>query len=248
MRVKTNRQTAWATVSIIGMLAAVACTPISPSPSPFPSTLPPFGSASQSSITPENVPSASLSSVSTEEVLNRGEAVSFVICRQSDNWGRPSEQEQTEVWQEPRYGFDPNNLPKNIEYDWTHDFLMYYGGGESVEYDMVHMTGIWSATDARWLCDNQWRKSVLHNVAAEDEEIWAEVWVLLHRVVEIKRLDRYYVIIVQPEQRGFQWVDFPRPPGPGGLTLSFVTSKGDEIETIVEGQTPGTWPIERKTW
>lgn len=69
----------------------------------------------------------------------------------------------------------------------------------------------------------------------------AEAWVLLHRVKSIKRLDTHYVVVVEPTENGVQFIQFPRVERHLPLTLHFVTEDGQEIETIVEAESP-YWP------
>lgn len=68
-----------------------------------------------------------------------------------------------------------------------------------------------------------------------------EVWVLLHRVMSVKQLETHYIVVVQPMEKGVQFIQFPRPERQLPLTLHFVTKDGQEIETIVEAESR-YWP------
>jgi len=108
---------------------------------------------------------------------------------------------------------------------------------------MLNLSGLW-AGGVRWRCDYMWRQRVLGTCVREPGvEIWAEIWILFHQVVEIKHLGTHYVVVVEPTGVGFQAVDFQRP-GPVSLTFTFVTPDGRVIDRIVEGETPGTRAIE----
>ena len=185
---------------------------------------------------------------SPEEVLSRGQEVRrFHVCLESTAFTRPPEEVQAKkVWENPRYALSEVRDPatkKSLLYPWTHNFLMYYGG-TTIEQDMLNLSGLWSGS-VKWNCDYTWRQRALGTCVREPRtEIWAEVWVFFHRVVEIKHLGTHYVVVVEPARVGFQAIDFQRP-GPVSLTLTFVTPDGQVLDRIVEGETPGTRAIGR---
>lgn len=174
-----------------------------------------------------------------EEVLSRGQESVFLVCASSEDWVRPSEDEQRMTWWENlRYASDDPQTQAHVLYPWTHNFVMHYGSA-SLEYDLVNLTGIWTATDLEWQCDSWWRESRLGTGAELGVEIWAEIWVLGYRVESIKHLGPDYVIVVEPIDRGFQVVDFQRP-APMSLNFAFVTPEGQILDEIVEGESPWT--------
>ena len=167
------------------------------------------------------------------EIIAYGEELSFEICSESTTWERPAEQEQSaKWWSSGRYA---GGNEKVIKYPWTHNFFVVYGSA-SGEYDITNLSGLWTLPgDVRAKCFEPERHDAIFRLQT------AEVWVLLHRVKTIKRVGIYYVIIVEPTEEGVQFVQFARPECHLPLTLYFVTEEGQEIERIVEAESP-YWP------
>jgi len=166
-------------------------------------------------------------------VMVQGEQVPFEICGESATWTRPTEGEQKAKWWDTgRYAGGDDKV---IKYPWTHDFFVAYGNA-SGEYDLINLSGLWTlAGDVRSKCIEPERQDAILKLQK------AEVWVLLHRVKSIKRVGTDYYIVVEPVEKGVQFVQFPRPEQQVPLTLHFVTEDGQEAERIVEAESP-YWP------
>ncbi len=109
-------------------------------------------------------------------------------------------------------------------------------GNASGEYDAINLSGVWTLTgDVRTRCTEP---------AAQDAVLKlqkAEVWVLLYQVKSVKRMGTDYYLVIEPREKGVQFVQFARPDQQVPLTLHFVTESGQEIEKIAEAESP-YWP------
>lgn len=166
-------------------------------------------------------------------VMVQGEQVPFKICGESSTWVRPDEEEQKAKWWDTGQYAGSND--RVIEYAWTHDFFVAYGHA-SGEYDIINLSGLWTlAGIVRNKCIEPDRQDAILKLEK------AEVWVLLYRVKAIRRAGTDYYIVVEPVEKGVQFVQFPRPEQQVPLTLHFVTENGLEVEKIVEAESP-YWP------
>jgi len=201
-------------------------TPIN---TPIPTSTP----TSFSTATPTSVPPTPTLPPTVAEILAHGEELDFEVCGESTTWVRPPEQEQrAQWWSSGRYAGGNEDV---IKYPWTHNFFMVYGHA-SGESDITNLSGLWTLPgEVRAKCF----EPEPHDAVLRLET--AEAWVLLHRVKSIKRLDRYYVVVVEPTEKGVQFVQFPRLERQLPLTLHFITEDEQEIETIVEAESP-YWP------
>ena len=148
---------------------------------------------------------------------------SFVVFAQE-------EEQKAEWWDSGRYAGDD----ESIKYPWTHDFFVVYGNA-SVEYDLVNLSGLWTLGDARSKCTEPDRLDAISKLEK------AEVWVLFHRVQDVRSVGTDYYIVVEPTEKGVQFVQFPRPESQVPLTLHFVTEDGQEIQVLVEAESQ-YWP------
>lgn len=169
------------------------------------------------------------------EIMTHGEEVPFVICAEAPAWTRPSEEEQAAQWDSGRYTGMPEDLRT---YHWTHDFFIVYGSA-SIEYDIVNLAGLWTLPTAG--CLAQERQDAVVKFEA------AEVWVLLHTVREVKRIDTSYAIVVEPVDQGVQFIQFSRPASPDPqssppLTVYFIAQDGHVVDSIAESDYI-YWPI-----
>lgn len=157
--------------------------------------------------------------------LAEGEAVPFEVCGHAPRWTRPSEAEQMAIWEEARYAGADQDV---LKYPWTHDFFLVYGNA-SVDYDIVNLSGLWTLpADTRSKCIEAKRQDAI--LKLQD----AEIWVLLHEVKEIRREGTSYTVIVEPRERGVQFVQFPRAAQQEPIHLCFVTPDGDMISELRE--------------
>ena len=150
--------------------------------------------------------------------------VPFDICAESTTWVRPSPEVQAKIWNDGRYKDVAGNA-----YDWTHDFLVSDPESASIPYHMENMSGLWTARTNPGECHSADKP---HRSGFE----WIEVWVLLHRVVQITHDNNTYTITVEPTGRGFQSVLFRRLNP--SVVLRFVTPDGKELQRWDESAPP----------
>jgi len=218
-------------VIVLGLIAG--CAPAVSTPTPVPPTATPLPPTA-TPVPPTPTPSAeALHPPTVAEIMAQGEELSFEICGESTTWVRPAEQEQNaKWWSSGRYAGGNEEV---IKYPWTHNFFVAYGSA-SGEYDITNLSGLWTLPgDVRAKCFEPERHDAILKLQT------AEVWALLHKVKSIKHLDTSYVIVVEPAEKGVQFVQFPRPERQLPLTLHFVTEDGQEIEKIVEAES-SYWP------
>ena len=152
------------------------------------------------------------------------ESIPFEVCAESTTWTRPSAEVQAKIWKDARYGNDARTA-----YDWTHDCLVSDPESASIPYHMENISGLWTARTNPGECHSADKP---HRSGFE----WIEVWVLLHRVVQITHDNNTYTITVEPTGRGFQSVLFRRLNP--SVVLRFVTPDGKELQRWDESAPP----------
>ena len=150
--------------------------------------------------------------------------IPFEICAESTTWVRPSPEVQAKIWNDGRYKDVAGNA-----YYWTHDFLVSDPESASIPYHMANISGLWTARTNPGEC-----RSVGKPRRSGYE--WIEIWVLLHRVVQITHDANTYTITVEQTGKGFQSVYIPRL-NPRAV-LRFVTPDGKELEKWDESAPP----------
>jgi hypothetical protein len=183
---------------------------------------------------PKIEPPIALPAVPTvAEILSQGKELSFEICGESTTWERPPEGEQdAKWWRSERYSGGDDQV---IQYPWTHDLIVTYGHG-SITYDAENLSGLWSLPkDVRAQCLEPERQDAILRLQK------AEVWAFSHQVKRVRRLGAHYVVVVEPSERGVQFVQFARPEQWLPLVFHFVTEDGQEIEQIMEAESL-YWP------
>jgi hypothetical protein len=170
---------------------------------------------------------------SAKEISTHGEDTPFEICGESSAWVRPPEEEQTRKWwNSGRYAGIGDEYLKRL---WADDFFVAYGNA-STEFDLENLSGLWTLpADVRAKCLEPQRQEAVLKLQV------AEIWALFHRVINIKRLETNYVIVVEAAANGVQFVQFSRPSEHKPLTLHFVTQGGEELKDIVEAESLD-WP------
>jgi len=165
-------------------------------------------------------------------IVAQGEELAFEVCGESTTWERPPESKQDKWWRSGRY--DGADDPV-IQYPWTHAFFVTYGHGSTTD-DVENLSGLWTLPEDVWArCREPERQDAILKL-----EI-VEVWALSHRVTSVRRLGADTVVVVEPVERGVQFVQFPRPEQQVPLTFHFVTGDGQEIEQIMESESM-YWP------
>lgn len=210
----------WCALALIVTLVLASCSPSSELASNADDTTTSPAVPASPTLLPTPTPISAAA-----EIVAQGEDVPFDMCGGASAWVRPSEERQrSEIWEFGRYAGADEEV---LKYPWTHDFFVVYGTA-SIEQDIRDLSGLWTLPGwAMSGCFEQERHDALRNW----EE--AEIWVLLHKVRQIKREGTSYVVIVEPVEHGVQFVRFPRPDQ-RPLTLYFATEDGHEIDQIVE--------------
>jgi len=172
----------------------------------------------------EASPTVAPATPTAASIIAQGEDVSFEMCGSGPSWARPSEEEQISIWESSRYAGADEEI---LKYPWTHDFLVTYGSA-SIQQDLIDLGGLWSLPEgARAGCIEPERHQALINW----EEV--ELWILLHRVKKVRRIDTSYAIVVEPAEAGAQFVRLPRPDQVP-LSFIFVTEEEEVVDKIVE--------------
>jgi len=153
------------------------------------------------------------------------ESVPFQVCAESSTWVRPSPELQgNKIWKDTRY----KDIGKDA-YAWAHEFL--------VLDELMNVSGILAVTNLSglWTVKTQWLNNCYvdrqHNLSTR-----IEVVSLLHRVKEIRYDANTYTVVVDPSDKGFQWIFIRRLNGLG--VLRFVTSEGKQLDVWDERAVP----------
>jgi LysM repeat protein len=157
--------------------------------------------------------------------------VPFTVCQSSETWTRPSEEEQAaQVWDAPRR----QSIPRETLRWFFQQSFYRYGGGNSEAFDVWPELGLWTASEAPFVCEGNRIEDIVTGRRIE-------VWVLLHRVLAAQRQGNVYTITVEPAASGYQIVHLP---GPGPVTpiearsplapaiLRFVDAEGREVDRL----------------
>ncbi|MGQ4648808.1 hypothetical protein [Lyngbya aestuarii] len=159
--------------------------------------------------------------------------VSYEICGESNTWRRPTETEQIRELQTiPRYGADLTREPlkSTLQTFRGQNIFSFTSYGLSSRIEPIYFSGLWTIEDTLFGCYDSSSRVAQINTG----EI-AEVWLILHRVVNLKWLDNHYVLVVEPTQQGVQFIQFSRKENQPLLPLEVVTENGRELEVIDAG-------------
>jgi len=98
----------------------------------------------------------------------------------------------------------------------------------SIAYQLMNVSGLWTVAPEPFnKCPDK---------TGPNGSDWIEVWVLLHRVINLQRHNNTYTFTVEPAGRGFQSV-FIRRLNPV-VVLRFLTPDGKELEKWDESAPP----------
>ena len=154
------------------------------------------------------------------------ETIPFEVCAESTTWTRPTPEVQAKIWNDARYrDFAPR------AYEWTHNFVVIsVPESLSGHFGLFQLSGLWTAEAARFSnCNSD------QNHPRNGYE-WIEIWVLLHRVIEVTHDGNTYTITVGPVGKGFQAVYIHRLNP--SVVLRFVTPDGKELQRWDESAPP----------
>jgi hypothetical protein len=153
------------------------------------------------------------------------ESIPFDVCAESTTWERPAPEVQAKIWYDARY-----RESARTDYAWTHHFIVIdVPESASIPYHLMNLSGLWTAAPFNNKCDTD------SNNRREGNE-WIEVWILLHRVIQVTHENNTYTITVEPTGKGFQFVYFRRL-SPKAV-FRFVTTDGTELEKWDETAPP----------
>lgn len=162
-----------------------------------------------------------LASLSTCFAPEKWADLAYEVCFSSQTWLRPSE----EALERFAKG-DPRYTVQTIKTSplWTDDFL-FYPGGASGHALLFNLGGFWTAAGditqkQDGLCHQRQR-----DVSSGKQ---VEVWLKYHRLLQLQYANRQIRFVVEPEDQGFQAIDFLRPEA-DDLYFIFVTPDGQEI-------------------
>jgi hypothetical protein len=158
--------------------------------------------------------------------LTAQQPIPLGFCAESTTWVRPSPDVQAKIWNMGRY----QGMPRE-PYEWTHAFIVVDDPlSASIAYDVRNLTGLWTDPPSFDKCDTNLRNR------REGGNEWIEMWVLLHRVVQVTRENNTYTVMVEPTGKGFQLV-YIRRLNPS-VVFRFVTIGGKELERWDESAPP----------
>ena len=127
--------------------------------------------------------------------------IPFTVCKSSDSWTRPSEEEQArEVWSNPRYARRDAEQLREFFYQ---DFFPWHGGG-SEAFDLGALHGLWSIEDPSPSppdpqCDAGPGLSRGESIS---------VYLLLHKANDVTLSGNTYRITVEETPAGYQRIEF----------------------------------------
>jgi len=159
--------------------------------------------------------------------LNRT-SIPFNICSTSPTWVRPDK--ATQIWKLQnlkRYGdVTENPMHDVIESWWTHDVFSFTTYGASLFYDYTYLSGLWTShSSTTWRCSSNYPMTI-------NSRQMARVWLLLHKIVNIKWVDNHYVMVVKPTDQGVQVIQFSRREHQDLLPLKVVAENGRQLEVL----------------
>ncbi|GAB1539041.1 hypothetical protein NUACC21_17060 [Scytonema sp. NUACC21] len=160
--------------------------------------------------------------------------IKFKICSESTTWTRPTAAEQRKRLQSSgRYSSEDieqlggDYWKKNI-------FSFTRFPGDSGNYDIANLSGLWKVQNATYpsKCDNYVNELNSGKIAG--------VWVLHHKVVNIKWVGNRYVMLVKPTGQGTQFIQFPRRERLESLPLRVVNESGKKVEVLADSIKTGS--------
>ena len=175
-----------------------------------------------------NVAAAVVTQPSAIPTVDGANTTEFLICSESTDWQRPShEQQQKQLANDERYSelLQDKDFQQLAHQFWHHDVLSFTTYGLSARMEPINLSGLWSVTDDVWAsCYNGDQGTAIN------EGTLAEAWLLHHHVVDLQWQDNHYVMVVEPDTRGMQVVQFARRESEADLPLTVVTTQGVVIE------------------
>lgn len=154
------------------------------------------------------------------------QAVSFEVCADLPDWQRPDmDTQKSTLTENPRYGGELEAEPLKSLFDkfWNESIITFTTYGLSARMEPVNMSGLWTVIDDIGTCYEGDRAEAIN------QQQWAEVWLIGHRVVSVDRFEDQYQLTVEPTARGFQAVHFERFETDETLPMIVVEAGGEAI-------------------
>jgi len=166
-----------------------------------------------------------LANVSDKQALSIRE-IPFNICGESQSWVRPTEAEQAaKLKSMSRYEATTINASNYMHRLFSRKVFSFTMYGLSARYDFYYLSGLWTYPEENiWKCYKP--KGVIEKINSGQ---LADVWLFQHRVKKIIWQNNGYVMVVEPTQKGVQFIQFPRVENQPSLPLKVVSQKGQEL-------------------
>lgn len=166
-----------------------------------------------------------LANVSDNQALSLRE-IPFNICSESQSWLRPTEAEQTtKLRSMKRYASSTRDGKNYMRRIFSRKVLVFTIYGLSSRYDFYYLSGLWNyPEDQLWKCYKP--QGTIDRINSGK---LADVWLFQHKIKKITWQNNRYVMVVEPTQKGVQFIQFPRIENQPSLPLKVVTQKGEEL-------------------
>ena len=164
----------------------------------------------------------------TTSSSNAQNTAEFLVCSEASDWQRPSpDQQQKQLATDERYSslLQDKDFQQLAAQFWQHDVLSFTTYGLSARTEPVNLSGLWS------IADEIWADCYSHNEGNDiNEGTLAEAWLMHHHVVELQWQNDRYVMVVEPNSRGMQVVQFARRESASELPLTIITTQGVVVD------------------
>jgi len=153
--------------------------------------------------------------------------IKFKVCGETDTWTRPTAIEQRKhlIDLKPRY---PQEIINQLggEY-WKYNifaFITYPGG--SGTYDIEQLSGLWKPQKVRYAanCDD-------YVIELNAGKI-ARIWTLNYKVINIKWINRHYIMQVKHMKQGGQVIQFSRQEKYKSLPLNVIDDRDNQVRVL----------------
>ncbi|NJL61304.1 MAG: hypothetical protein HC903_05075 [Methylacidiphilales bacterium] len=154
--------------------------------------------------------------------------IPFQICAEAKNWVRPSASKQKEYLTNLKTRYSNAQIQALGGTYWTYNFFAFvdYPGGSGV-FDINNLSGLWSLKKG----DSTENKKCtpISSIKGKNE---ADIWLFNYQPIKIKWVNRNYVMVVKPIQKGWKSVHFSRLENQEKLPLTVVTESGKKLQVL----------------
>lgn len=157
--------------------------------------------------------------------------IPFKVCNEFKTWVRPSETEQiTKLQSLGRFNdlTTDRKLRSDLQRYWTDNVFLLTAYGLSALQEPIFLSGLWTvALEGLDKCHQQ--RETIEKINSGQ---LAEVWLLQGKVSKIKWQGNRYVMLVEPSQKGVQFIQFPRVENQASFTLEIVNKDSQKLTTL----------------